>query len=63
MDKKIKKQILSVRDTGETNMFDVPKVNEIALRKGYIELVDYLLDNTGAYASFILRGEEEDLPR
>jgi hypothetical protein len=39
-------------------MFDVPKVKEIALREGYYELIDYLIDNTGAYASFILRGEE-----
>jgi len=62
MDKKVKKQILAIRDTGETNIFDVLKVQEIALRKGYFELIDYLLDSTGAYAHFILRGEEEDLP-
>ena len=48
MDKKIKEQILAIRDTGETNMFDVPKVKEIALREGYYELIDYLIDNTGA---------------
>ena len=58
MDKKIKEQILAIRDTGETNMFDVRKVQEIALRKGYDELLDYLSDNTGAYTRFILTGEE-----
>ena len=49
MDKKIKEQILVIRDSGETNMFDVRKVQEIALREGYDELLDYLADNTGAY--------------
>ncbi|MHC1694977.1 MAG: DUF5049 domain-containing protein [Eubacteriales bacterium] len=59
MDKKIKKQILSIRATGETNMFDVPKVQEIAMREGYVELLAFLADNTGAYARFILTGEEK----
>ncbi|MBH1939867.1 DUF5049 domain-containing protein [Mobilitalea sibirica] len=58
MDKKIKEQILAIRDTGETNMFDVRKVQEIALREGYDELLDYLADNTSAYSRFILTGEE-----
>ena len=58
MDKKIKEQILAIRDTGETNMFDVRKVQEIAMREGYNELVDYLADNIGAYSRFILTGEE-----
>ncbi|NCB26394.1 MAG: DUF5049 domain-containing protein [Bacteroidia bacterium] len=59
MDKKIKEQILAIRATGETNMFDVPKVQEISLREGYYELFAFLADNTGAYARFILTGEEE----
>lgn len=58
MDKKVKEQILAIRDTGETNMFDVRKVQEIALREGFNELLDYLSDNTGAYSRFILTGEE-----
>ena len=59
MDRKVKEQILAIRDTGETNMFDVRKVQEIALREGYDELLVYLADNTGAYARFILTGEEK----
>ena len=59
MDEKIKEQILAIRATGETNMFDVPKVQEIAMREGYAELLAYLADNTGAYARFILTGEEK----
>lgn len=59
MDNILKEQILAIRATGETNMFDVPKVQEIALRNGYNELLDFLADNTAAYARFILTGEEE----
>lgn len=57
MDKKIKKQILAIRATGETNMFDVAKVQEIAMREEYDELIAFLVENTGAYARFILTGE------
>ena len=59
MDNKIKEQILAIRATGETNMFDVPKVQEIALREGYAELLVFLADNPGAYARFILTGEDD----
>lgn len=59
MENKIKEQILAIRATGETNMFDVPKVQEIALREGYAELLVFLADNTGAYARFILTGEDD----
>lgn len=58
MDNKIKEQILAIRATGETNMFDVPKVSEIAVREEYFELLDFLTDNTTAYVRFILTGEE-----
>lgn len=59
MTDKIKQQILAIRETGETNMFDVRKVQEIALREGYDELLLYLADNIGAYSGFILTGKEE----
>ena len=59
MTNEIKEQILAIRDTGETNMFDVRKVQEIALREGYDELLVYLADNVGAYSRFILTGKEE----
>ena len=59
MTNEIKEQILAIRDTGETNMFDVRKVQEIALREGYDELFLYLADNIGAYSRFILTGKEE----
>ena len=59
MTSKIKEQILAIRDSGETNMFDVRKVQEIALREGYDELLIYLADNFEAYSRFILTGKEE----
>ena len=58
MDKRIKEQILAIRDTGETNMFDVRNVQKIALREGYDELLAYIADNIDAYSRFILTGEE-----
>lgn len=42
MTQTIKEQILAVRDTGETNMFDINAVQYIANREGYYELVVYL---------------------
>lgn len=56
MTKKIKEQILAVRNTGETNMFDINAVQYIADREGYYELVVYLMDNRKEYSNFILTG-------
>ena len=52
----VRDQILAVRDTGETNMFDVPKVQEIANRLGYYDLVIFLMDHQKEYANFIMTG-------
>jgi len=54
----VKEQILAVRDTGETNMFDVNMVAQIAMREGFYELVNYLQDHKKEYSRFILAGEE-----
>lgn len=53
----VRRQILAIRDSGETNMFDVPTVLRIAARDGYTELIDYLAEHTPEYAGFILYGE------
>ena len=58
MDMKIRKQILAVRDTALTNMFDVNAVQRIAYEMGFYELVNYLEENRKAYIRFILTGEE-----
>ena len=53
----VREQILAVRATGETNMFDVPMVQQIANRLGYYELVLFLIDHKREYAHFIMTGE------
>ncbi len=55
----VREQILKVRDTRETNMFDRNMVMQIANREGWYELVAYLADNDShkEYAHFILTGE------
>lgn len=55
---KIKSQILLVRETGMTNMFDVNAVQRIAYDMGLYELVMFLEDrmNTSRYSNFIITG-------
>jgi hypothetical protein len=57
MDSTIKEQILAVRDTGETNMFDLNTVMRIAMREGFFELVCCLENHKREYAEFILTGK------
>jgi hypothetical protein len=59
MNETVKEQILAVCATGETNMFDVKAVFEIALREGYDELADFIFMDTHTYSRFILTGETE----
>ena len=58
MDKKIKEQILYIRSTGLTNMFDVPMVQRLADEYGFYELVVFLEDNRADYVHFILYGDD-----
>lgn len=57
MTDRVRKQILAIRDTGLTNMFDVATVQRIANDLGFYELVVYLGKNRKEYAHFILTGE------
>lgn len=57
MTEKIKEQVLAVRDTGLTNMFDVNTVQRIANDMDFFELVVYLEEHRRKYAHFILTGE------
>ena len=54
---KVKEQILAIRDTGETNMFDTARVQRIAYDRGFYELVLFLEEHKKEYAHFILTGE------
>lgn len=49
MTEKIKEQILAIRDTGLTNMFDAREVQRLALDRKFYELVVYLEDNRSEY--------------
>lgn len=57
MNEKIKEQILSVRATGLTNMFDVNAVQRIANDMKFFELVVFLEENQKSYSHFILTGK------
>ena len=57
MDAKVKEQILAIRDTGLTNMFDIPMVQRLAYDQGFYELVCWLEEHRKEYTHFILTGE------
>ena len=57
MSETVKKQILDIRDTGLTNMFDVRTVQRIANDMEFYELVVYLEEHRREYAHFILTGK------
>lgn len=58
MTPKIRAQILAVRDTGLTNMFDLTAVQRIAYSMDFFELVCFLEEHSREYVRFILTGEE-----
>ena len=53
----VRKQILAIRDTGETNMFDIPMVQRMAYERDFYELVCWLEDHRKEYTHFIMTGE------
>ena len=57
MSDKIREQILAIRDTGLTNMFDVPMVQRLAFERDMYELVVWLEDHRKEYVRFIMYGE------
>ena len=48
MTEKVKKQILAIRETGLTNMFDLNVVQRIAYDMDFFELVDFIEENKAA---------------
>lgn len=58
MTDKIRNQILAVRATGRTNMFDLPMVQVVAHEMNFFELVTFLEENRSEYVHFILTGEQ-----
>lgn len=57
MTETIKEQILVIRDTGLTNMFDVNMVQRLAYERDFYELVVFLEENRKEYVQFILTGK------
>jgi hypothetical protein len=57
MSETVKKQILTIRDTGLTNMFDTSAVQRIANDMGFYELVVFIEEHRKEYIHFILTGE------
>ena len=58
MTDKVKEQILAIRDTGLTNMFDIHAVQKIAYDMEFYELVNFIEENRSSYVRFILTGDE-----
>ena len=59
MTDKIKKQIIAIRDTGLTNMFDVIAGQRIADEMEFYELFIFLEEEKAKYVKFILNGDED----
>ncbi len=59
MTDKVREQILKIRDSGESNMFDLRAVQRLAFEAGFHELVTYIEEHPREYAVFILTGQEE----
>lgn len=57
MNAKVREQILAVRDSGETNMFDTKMVQWIANCDNYFELVIFIEEHKSEYLYFIMTGE------
>lgn len=57
MNDKTKEQILVIRNTGITNMFDIIAVQRIAFDMDFYELVDFLETDRKAYVDFIIYGK------
>lgn len=53
---RIEEQILTIRDSGLTNMFDLPAVQRIAFEMEFFELVNLLEEDPKKYVHFILTG-------
>ena len=49
MPERVKEQILEIRATGETNMFDLPVVQRMAYERDYFELVIFLEEHPKEY--------------
>ena len=54
---RIRKQVLTIRDTGEVNMFDIENVKRLAYYYNCHDLIDYLTTERAGYVNLILTGK------
>ncbi len=59
MTDEIREQIMAIRDSGLTNMFDLNTVQRLANERDYFDLVLYIENHKAEYVKFILTGQEE----
>ena len=57
----VRDQILEIRASGATNMFDATTVQHIAIMRGFYDLADYIESDKTAYSQFILTGKRSKL--
>ena len=58
MTDQVREQLLAIRATGLTNMFDVPVVERLAIERGFYELARFVKENTRQYVFFLIYGME-----
>ncbi|RKM55425.1 DUF5049 domain-containing protein [Butyrivibrio sp. CB08] len=58
MSEKVREQILYIRSTGLTNMFDLKRVRELAVEFDMPELIEFLDEHQKEYGRFILYGDK-----
>ena len=59
MTDEIREQIMAIRDSGLTNMFDLNTVQRLAYERDFFDLVMFIEEHKAKYVKFILTGEEE----
>lgn len=57
MNPKVREEIEIIRDSGLTNMFDLPMVQRLAFERNFFELVLFIEERRDEYIRFILHGD------
>lgn len=57
MNPKVREEIEIIRDSGLTNMFDLPMVQRLAFERNFFELVLFIEEHRDEYVRFILHGD------
>ena len=60
IDKVALEQLLEIRDSGATNMFDFNTVQRLAYEQDFYELVNWMEEHKNEYGRLIMYGAEGD---